>query len=134
MFATIIVVIAIFTLMAGSFAMFHMNDGAHANCLAAIPGQPNCVSILDRVKLATTHINALLSASLGIVNSLALALISLLVLLVWVSISEASHLVSKIGNFSRVSLEGTTRSVHKQNRWISLHEKRDPSLMFAVST
>ena len=132
-FSTILIVVAIATLAAGSFAMLHMKDVDHSNCLAAIPGQPNCVNILNRVQLAVTHINALLSASLGIVNSFVLGLFVSLMLLAWVVLSDISGLHGVAKSFLRIFTEGIAESSYKQHRWISLHEKRAPSFVFAAS-
>ena len=131
--ATIIVLTAILALMAGSFAMINMGSGNHANCLAAIPGSPKCIGGMDPLQFAITHINALLSVSLGITSSLVLALVSALMLLAWLVVPDASGLLPTTSNYSRIFVDGNARSVRKQRHWISLLEKRDPSLSCAMN-
>lgn len=131
--ATIIILTAILALVAGSFAMVKMDSGNHANCLAAIPGSPKCIGGMDPLQFAITHINALLGLSLGITSSLSLALFASLVLLLWFAAPEISKTISGVSYYARVSNEGNTRSTYKQRHWISLLEKRDPSLSCAMN-
>ena len=132
--ATIIIVTAILTLTAGNFAMADMASGNHPNCLAAIPGSPTCLGGMDPFQFAVTHINALLSASLGIVSSFVLVLFGALLLLVWLTLPSLSKLSASASYYLRIFTERNVRSIRKQRRWISLLEKRDPSLAFAAST
>lgn len=132
--ATIIMVMAILALAVGSFAMARMmGPGDHPNCLAAIPGSPRCFGGMDPFQFAVTHISALLGASLGIAGSLAGMALALLMLLAWLAIPDAADASSTTAGHSRNFVEGETESAHKQRHWISLLEKRDPSLYCAVN-
>lgn len=132
-FAAIMVVIAIFTLSAGIFAMNHMDSGDHANCLAAIPGQPGCSGNLDPVQFAIRHINAFLAMSLGITGSLVAVLFSSLILLAWLAAPDISKTASIASDCSGISIEGNARSVYKQRRWISILEGEEPFSFRAVN-
>ncbi len=132
--ATIVILTAVLALVAGSFVMINMGAGNHANCLAAIPGSPQCIGGMDPFQFAITHINALLGASLGIVGSLILGLFASLMLLAWLAAPDLANLASAAVNYARIFSDGNIGSIRKQRRWISLHEKRDPSLAFAAST
>ena len=131
--ATMIIVTAILALVAGSFAMINMEPGSHPDCLAAIPGSAKCLGGMDPLQFAITHINALLSASLGVTSSLVFALFATLILLAWLLVSDITNPLLTAANYSRISVEGNVRSVHKQRHWISLFEKRDPSLLRAMN-
>ncbi len=132
--ATIIIVAAVLAFEVGSFAMMNMGASNHANCLAAIPGSAACVGGMDPIQFAVTHINAFLGASLGITGSVTLAFFALFVLFARLSIGDVlkDPAISIIA--SRISFEKTAESITKQRHWISLHERRDPSLVFAAST
>lgn len=132
-FIKIIVLATILVLMAGSFAMIHMNTADHTNCLAAIPGNPKCLGGMGPLQFAIMHINALLSVSLGVTSSLVLILLGALVLLVRLGVSDPSGLLSSASSYSRIFVEGNINSVRKQRHWISLLEKRDPSLSYAMN-
>jgi hypothetical protein len=132
-FATLIILASIFAFTAGNFAIIRMNNGSHTNCLAAIPGQPNCVGIFDRLKLVITHINALLGASLGIVSSFVLILFAALTVPSWIGVPDVSNLSATASNYSRSFIEGSSKSSPKQRRWFSLHEMRDPFSCHAMN-
>lgn len=133
--ATTIILMTILALTAGAFAMSRiMNSTDHANCLAAIPGSAKCIGGMDPLQFASTHINALMGALLGVVSSLILVLLASLVLLTWLTTSTLSKLSSAAAYYSRIFTERNIRSVRKQRHWISLLEKRDPSFAFAAST
>ena len=133
--ATIIILMTLLTLTAGSFAMNRMmNSNDHADCLAAIPGSVKCIGGMDPLQFAITHINALLGASLGVTSSFILILLISLVLLAWLTVPALSKLLPAVSFYLRVFIERNIRGIHKQRRWTSLLEKRDPSLTFAAST
>jgi hypothetical protein len=134
-FASIIIVAAILALGAGAFVMVNMGPGNHANCLAAIPGGPRCLGGMDAFQLAITHINALLSTSLGIISSFSLFLLGALIALAWLATPSIKDPQSNDSNYSRafIGTEGKIRNIQKQRRWISLLEKRDPSLVCAMN-
>jgi hypothetical protein len=132
-FATLMILASLLAFTAGSFAMIHMNDVSHTNCLAAIPGQPNCVGIFDRVKFVITHINALLGASLGMVSSFALVLFAAFIVPSWIGVPDVSNLSATDSNYSRSFIEGSSKSAQRQRRWFSLHEMRDSSSHHAMN-
>ncbi len=132
--ATMGIVTTALALIVGWFAKINMGPGNHANCLAAIPGSPECVGGMNPVQFAMMHINTLLGASLGIVGSLATALLlSLLVLLAWITTPDAADLMPAFSSHTETFIEGVTRSVRRQRRWISLLEKRAPSPFRAMN-
>ncbi len=132
--AVIIVAATIFALIAGSFVMTRMMDfGNHANCLTAIPGQPPCSGNPNPFQSASEHINALLGASLAIVDGLLVVFLVSLALLAWLAMRDAAQLLPVIADRVHISAEKETTSIHKQRRWISLLEKRDPSFAYAMN-
>ena len=133
--ATIVIFITILTFTAGAFAMnAMMNSGNHANCLAAIPGSPECVGGMTPLQFAMTHINALSGASLGIVGTLAALLLVALVLLVWLRVADGSDALAMASlHTSRIFSEEHLQGLRKQRHWISILEKRDPSLAYAMN-
>ncbi len=132
--ATMIIMTAILALAVGGFAMMNMGPGDHANCLAAIPGNPACVGGMDPVRFAIMHINALLGISLGIAGSFAAAFFfSFLVPLAWPPAPGAADLPPTISGYLGLFIEGITRSDRARRRWISLLEKRDPSPFCAMN-
>ena len=131
--ATMVIVTALLVLVAGSFAMGNMGSGNHANCLAAIPGSPKCIGGMDPLQFAITHINAFLNASLGIVGSLTALLLASLILLAWLAAPDAATLSSAVSYFSKIFAEERVSGIRKQRHWISLLEKRDPSLSCAMT-
>ncbi len=134
-FATISVMMAIFALVAGGFVMSSiMSSGDHADCLTAIPGNLNCAGILDPIQFLKTHINVLLDISLGVTSSLVLFLAASLMFLIWFIGPDALKLLSTNPNYARIFIDRNVRSTRKQRRWISLLEKRDPSLSCAMNT
>ncbi len=129
-----IILTAILALVASSFVMVNMGPSNHANCLAAIPGSAPCIGGMDPLQFAITHINALQSASLGVMGSLIFALFASLILLAWLVAPDISNLSSMASSRARIFINGNVRSVQKQRHWISLLEKRDPSLSCAMDT
>ena len=133
--ATIVIFITILTFAAGAFAMSAMmSSGSHVNCLAAIPGSPECVGGMTPLQFAMTHINALGGASLGIVGTLAILLLVALALFSWFRVAAGSgvHVVASL-HTSRMFSEERLRGLCKQRHWISILEKRDPSLAYAMN-
>lgn len=131
--ATTIILATILAITTGSFVMSRMmNASDHANCLSSIPGV-TCVSGMDPFQFAITHINTLLGVSLGVISSLALTFLAVLILLAWLTVPALSGLSPETAHYLRIFTERTMRSVRKQRHWISLLEKRDPSIVFAAS-
>ena len=131
--AIAIIAITILTLVAGSFTMsVMMSSGNHANCLAAIPGSPKCPGG-DPLQLALMHINAFLSASLGIVGTLATLLLAALALLIWFAVPEVLRMEDVVSCSLRIFSEEYAQSIKKQRRWITRLEKRDPSFVYAMN-
>jgi hypothetical protein len=131
--ATIIILTAVFALTVGSFAMVNMASGNHANCLAAIPGSPKCVGSMDPIQFAITHISTLLGASLGVVSPLVISLLALLAVFAWFVVPDISNLLLAVSAYPRIFAETSLSSIHKQRHWVSLLEKRDPSLPCAMN-
>ncbi len=131
--AIVIMVAAIFALVAGSFAMVNMGSGSHTNCLAAIPGSPKCLGRMDLFQFAITHISTLLGISLGIVSPITAFLLAAFAVLVWIAVSNSFNLLLGSLGYSRVFIEAEIGSARKQHHWISLLEKRDPSSSCAMN-
>ena len=133
--ATIVMFMIILTFAMGAFAMSAtMNSGNHVNCLAAIPGSPECVGGMTPLQFAMTHINALGGASLGIVGTLAVLLLAALALLVWLRVADASNVLATASlHTSRIFSEEHLQGLRKQRHWISILEKRDPSSVYAMN-
>ncbi len=131
--ATMVILTAVLALVAGGFAMANMGAGNHANCLAAIPGSQQCVNGMNPFQFATIHINALLGASLGIVSSLAFTFLALLAVFAWLTVSVVADLPFITQRRLGIVTEGKANGIRKQHRWISLLEKRDPSLFCAMN-
>ncbi len=130
--ATVVVLTAAVALASGGFAMGTMGPGSHANCLAAIPGSAPCVGGADPIQFAVAHVSAFLSASLGVAGPLTLAFLLLSMLFAWPPAADALAASATGAAFSRI-FSGTAERMGKQRHWISLHEKRDPSLAYAAS-
>lgn len=131
--ATMVIVTAILALLAGGFAMANMGAGNHTNCLAAIPGSPQCVNGMSPFQFVEMHINTLLGASLGIVSSLIFSFFTLLAIFIWLTISAiAGPSLTALRRLSIIADE-KANSAHKQRHWISLLEKRDPSFSCAMN-
>ena len=131
--AMTIIVVTILTLVAGSFAMSAMmGSGNHADCLAAIPGNPKCPGGAP-LQFALAHINAFLSASLGIVGSLATSLLAAFAFLAWLEVGEVLKLTNAVSYPRRIFAEGYAQSIKKQRHWIARLEKRDPSSAYAMN-
>ena len=128
-----VIVTAVLALVAGGFAMATMGAGNHTNCLAAIPGSPECVNGMSPIQFVEMHINTLLGASAGITGSLVFSFFALLAACMWLTISAATDSLSI--TLRRVSIISAAKanSIGKQRHWISLLEKRDPSLMCAMN-
>ncbi len=128
-----IIVTAILALAVGGLAMVNMGSGNHTNCLAAIPGSPKCLGGMDPIQFAITHIGTLLGASLGVVGSLVISLFALFVVLMWLVVPSISNSLLTISGYSGILVEAKIKSVRKQRHWVSLLEKRDPSLRCAMN-
>ena len=121
-------------LVAGLFSMMSMmSSGNHANCLAGIPGSPECVGGMDPLQFAVAHINAFLSASLGIAGSLAGLLLAALILLAWLVVPNLPESGIAAPYLLRTLIEEHARSIQKQRHWIARFEKRDPSFAYAMN-
>ena len=133
--ATIVIFITILTFAMGALTMSAMmNSGSHVNCLAAIPGNPKCAGGMTPLQFAITHINALSGASLGIVGTFAVLLLAALALLVWLAVADDPGLLAAALSHSiRIFSEGHLQGIRKQRHWISILEKRDPSLVYAMN-
>jgi hypothetical protein len=133
--AIIVIFVIILTFAMGAFAMnAMMNSGNHANCLAAIPGSPECVGGMTPLQFAMTHINALGSASLGIVGTFAALLLAALALLAWLVVADESDVLAVTSSCGARVFSGMRfRGARKQYHWISILEKRDPSLAYAMN-
>ncbi len=128
-----VIVTAVLALVAGGFAMATMGAGNHTNCLAAIPGSPECVNGMSPIEFVEMHINTLLGASLGIVGSLAFLFFALLAVFIWLTISAAIDPLFMVSRRLSIISNAKASSIGKQRHWISLLEKRDPSLMCAMN-
>ncbi len=131
--ATMVIVTAVLALVAGGFAMATMGAGNHTNCLAAIPGSPECVNGMSPIQFVEMHINTLLGASLGIVGSLAFSFFALLVAFMWLTISAATDPLFMVSRRLSIISNARASGIGKQRHWISLLEKRDPSLLCAMN-
>ncbi len=136
--ATVVILMSILALMAGGFVMSRrMSVGDHANCLVTTSGSSECIRGMDPFQSAITHVSALLNVSLGVMSSLVLTLFASFVLLSWrvqLAILDISSISPTVSRYSKIFTEGAAGSIYKQRRWISMHEKRDPSLFCAMNT
>lgn len=132
--AAIVIIATVFVFVAGGFAMIRMMDsGNHANCLAAIPGQPDCAGIINSIQFALTHVDALISISLGIIGpSIFLIFVLLIIIALFRTIIIAKFLLT-LQKHLIIVIYKIARSIYKQRYWISLLEKRDPYLCRAMN-
>ncbi len=127
--AVTILAAVILVFAGGSFVMDRMmNSSDHASCLLAIYGSSKCLGGLMPLELAASHINTLTVATTGIVGSFAAVLLMVFFLIAWPPILDSSQPAEIVLLRQEVTDERRARSVCKERRWISLLEKRDPSL------
>lgn len=116
----------------GAFLMVH--SATHANCLPNLMGTSECQSVnpLEYVRVHLGALEGLTNAipALGVLAAFAIAALSLLT---GAFVPRAPLLAPQRYNFYLKNSE--SRLVHRKFlKWFAIHEKRDPSLVFAAST
>lgn len=120
----------------GALLMIHPSGmGDHTNCLPGLLGTSECKTNIGPLEYVRVHLGVLMGIITTIPTSVVwIALLGLMIFLYVTGIfssQEASSLQK--WHFSVGELEAP-RIQGKLLEWASLHEKRDPSSVFAAST
>lgn len=127
---SLVVLVALISLVGGALAVnCMMGTGNHVNCLAGIPGNIGCEQATSLISFVSSHIRAFTGALTGI----AVAIVFLIL-----AYGAAQPLPDRTTAPHRsfafaFPFDWTVPGTHKQQRWFSILEKRDPAPVFAMN-